>query len=125
MREATVRVLVVDDDAGVRAALREVLDHHADLEWIGDADDAASAVAACESLGPDVVLMDVRIPGGGIAATADIAVRCPSVSVVALTSYSDRLHREQMAAAGAARYVTKGAPTTELLAAIRGSVPTA
>lgn len=122
MPEPTIRVLVVDGDAGVRAALREVLDHHTDLEWVGEADDAASAVAACQAHRPHVVLMDVRIPGGGVAATADIAARCPSVTVVALSAYGDRRHREQMATAGAARYVTKGSPTTELLAAIRGSV---
>lgn len=123
MRDTSTRVIVVDDDVGVRAALREILDHHSDLACVGEADDAASAITTCEALRPDVVLMDVRIPGGGVAATATITARCPAVTVIALSAYGDRHHREQMAAAGAARYVTKGTAIDELLDAIRELAP--
>lgn len=123
MPDPCIRVMLVDHDDGVRAALREVLDHHPDLQWVGEADDAAAGVALCDDLRPDVVVIDVRIPGGGLAATREITARCPSVAVIALSAYADRQHRERMAAAGAARFVAKGAPIGELLAAIREFAP--
>jgi two-component system invasion response regulator UvrY len=116
--------MVVDGDASVRAALREVIDHQPDLEWAGEADGAGTAVASCRAHRPDVVLMDVRIPGGGLAATRDIVAACPWVTVIALSAYADRHHRGRMAAAGAARFVTKGAPVGELLDAVREFPPT-
>jgi DNA-binding NarL/FixJ family response regulator len=117
--EPSVRVLVVDDDGHVRAALREIIDDQLDLRWIGDAVDAGSAVAACVRHQPDVAVVDVRIPGGGVAATRAVRARCPEVAIVAHSAFSGRPHRELMLAAGATSYVTKGSPGDQLLDAIR------
>lgn len=115
-----IRVVVVDDDEHVRAALSEVLDAQPDLACVGHALDAAGAVPACREHAADVVVIDVRLPGGGgVAATREVVAHCPDVGIVALSTFGDRRHRELMRAAGAHRYVAKGAPATELLAAIR------
>lgn len=119
MIDPRVRVLVIDDDEHVRAALQEVIDGQRDLLWVGYADHAEAAVPACATHHPDVAVIDIRIPGGGVTATRDVRERCPDVTVVALSAFSDRRHRELMAAAGATSYVVKGAPSEQLLAAIR------
>lgn len=117
--ETTTRVLVIDDDEHLRAALREVLAGQTDLDYVGFAATADSAVAACLEHRPDVALVDSRLPGGGASAARQVAARCPDVALVALSGFSDRRHRDLMLAAGASRYVAKGAPSHELLRAIR------
>ncbi|WP_052666857.1 response regulator [Nitriliruptor alkaliphilus] len=119
MAESPIKVLVIDDDEHVRAALREVLDAQRDIRWVGDAADAWSAVSACLEHRPDVVVIDVRLPGGGASATREVRAHCDGVVVVAHSDFGDRPHRELMLAAGAAGYVTKGAPRDQLLRAIR------
>lgn len=117
--EPPVRVVVVDDDEHVRAALREIIDAQLDLQWVGQATDAASAAEACQQLQPDVAVMDLRIPGGGAVATRAVREHCPDVAIVAHSAFGDRPHREQMLSAGASSYVTKGSPGQQLLDAIR------
>lgn len=114
-----IRVVLVDDDRHVRAALTEVLDAQPDLSCVGHASDAADAVAAVLDHDAHVAVIDVRLPGGGVSAARDVSARCPDVGIVAHSTYGDRRHRELMRAAGARRYVAKGAPSTELLQAIR------
>jgi DNA-binding NarL/FixJ family response regulator len=120
-----IRVLVVDDDEHLPAALREVLDAQGDLHWVGHAASAAAALSACATHEPDVVVIEPRLAGGdGVSATRAILAAHPHIAVVALSAHSDRRHRALMVAAGAAGYVTKGAPSTELLRTIRDAAAT-
>ena len=119
-RESPIRVLLVDDHAVVRAGLRLFLADQADLEVVGEADDGASAVVRAQELVPDVVLMDLRMPGlDGIAATRQIRAARPQTAVVVLTTYTDSAHVGQAIAAGAIGYVPKDVPPPELAATIR------
>lgn len=113
------RVLLVDDHALVRLGLTTLIDDQPDLEVVGEASTAAEAVRAVERLRPDVVLMDIRIPGeGGIEATRQISMRFPATKVVMLTSFADDELVVRAIAAGAVGYVLKQVGNEELLRAI-------
>jgi DNA-binding NarL/FixJ family response regulator len=103
-----VRVAIVDDDARVRAALVELLGSEPGVEVVGTADDASSAVDLVAATEPDVVVLDVVMPGGGPAAAALICARHPATAVVALSANADAATRSRMADAGAVRFVAKG-----------------
>jgi DNA-binding NarL/FixJ family response regulator len=104
-----VRVAIADDDARVRAALVELLDSEPGVEVVGTADDAPSAVNLVAATEPDVVVLDVVMPGGGgPAAAALISARHPGTAVVALSANADAATRSRMADAGAVRFVAKG-----------------
>ena len=84
------RILLVDDHEIVRLGLTTLLNDQPDMEVIGEASTAAEAVKAAENLRPDVVLMDIRLPGeGGIAAAGQVTLRVPTSKVVMLTSFAD------------------------------------
>src|SRR5688572_19011381 len=88
---AQVRVLVVDDADDSREVLRRALGFDDDIDVVGEADSGTSAVQQTESLKPDVILMDVRMPNGdGVSATREITRRFPSVHVIALTAHDDQ-----------------------------------
>lgn len=115
-----VRVLVVDDSSTTRTMLREALALDGDIVVVGEADSGAAAVAVTESLQPDVVLMDVRMPGGGgVEAAREISERSPATKIVALTWSDDATTVRDMLAAGAIGYVVKGGTIDELSSAIR------
>ena len=119
-RQSPIRVLLVDDHAVVRAGLRLFLADQADLEVVGEADDGASAVARAQELGPDVVLMDLRMPRlDGIEATRQIRAALPQTAVVVLTTYTDTANVGQAIAAGAIGYVPKDVSPPELATTIR------
>src|SRR3990172_7907954 len=83
-----VRVLIVDDHAILRQALRQLLEQHSELEIVGDASSGREAVAAVEKLMPDVVLMDMVMPGlSGLEATRQIPKRFPKTRFLILTAY--------------------------------------
>ena len=85
-----IRILLVDDHAMVRRGMRDFLALHDDLEVVGEAGDGLAALDATANLAPDVVIMDLLMPGmDGIAATAEIKARHPAVEVIALTSFVD------------------------------------
>jgi DNA-binding NarL/FixJ family response regulator len=95
---------------------------HPELEPVGSAADAPEAIALAERLQPDVVLLDVRMPGGtGPRTAAAIADRAPGARIVAFSAYDDRPTIVAMLDAGASSYVIKGAPNAELLAALLGA----
>jgi DNA-binding NarL/FixJ family response regulator len=113
------RVLLVDDHALVRLGLTTLIGDQSDLEVVGEASTAAEAVQAVERVRPDVVLMDIRIPGeGGIEATRQIAERFPNTKVVMLTSFADDELVVRAIRAGAVGYVLKQVGNEELLRAI-------
>ncbi len=114
------RVLLVDDHALVRSGLRALLEGQSDLEVVGEAEDGVVAVERCLKLKPDVVVMDLTMPGcGGIKATEDIRRACPGAKVIVLTMHDDEAYRRMARLAGAAGFVLKKALATELLQAIR------
>ncbi|MGB6243613.1 response regulator [Gordonia sp. (in: high G+C Gram-positive bacteria)] len=115
-----IRVLIVDDQRLVRAGLRMLCESTDDLEVVGEAADGAEAIRAAVALTPDVVLMDLRMPGlDGVAATEQITRRPDAPRVLVLTTFDDDEHLYPALAAGAAGFLVKDTDPTELLAAIR------
>lgn len=116
----TVRVLLVDDQQLVRAGLRMLCQTADDLEVVGEAATGNEAVRLAEQVVPDVVLMDLRMPGmDGIRATERILAARPTTRVVVLTTFDDDDHLYPALAAGASGFLVKDASPEELLAGIR------
>ncbi len=102
------RVLLADDHAVVREGLRAVLQAEGGIEVVGEAKDGQEALEACRALSPDVVLMDVRMPGmDGLEATRQIKAEMPRVSVVMVTMHENPDYLLEAVRAGAAGYVLK------------------
>ena len=117
-----IRILLVDDHAIVRLGLMTLLNDQPDMEVVGEAGTAGEAVKAVEKFHPDVVLMDIRLPGeGGIEATRQVTERFPSSKVVILTSFADDELVVRAIRAGAVGYVLKQVETDELLRAIQAA----
>lgn len=115
-----IRVLVVDDHGLVREGFRSILSQADDIEVVGESADGESALESVERLRPDVVVMDVNMPGiGGIEATRLIRRRFPSVQVVAVTAHSADPFPSQLHEAGALGFVSKGCDAGELKGAVR------
>ncbi|MDQ1127392.1 DNA-binding NarL/FixJ family response regulator [Microbacterium sp. SORGH_AS 505] len=117
---ASVRVLIVDDQSLIRLGFRMVLEAADGIEVVGEAADGAGAVEATARLRPDVVLMDVRMPGvDGIEATARIARDHPAVRVLVLTTFDLDEYAFGALRAGAGGFLLKDAGRDELVAAVR------
>jgi two-component system response regulator DevR len=117
-----VRVLLVDDHEVVRLGLMTLINEQDDMVAVGEAGSAAEALGAAERLRPDVVVMDIRLPGeGGIEVTRLLSERYPETRVVMLTSYIDDDLLVRSIRAGAAGYVLKQVGTDELLRAVRAA----
>jgi DNA-binding NarL/FixJ family response regulator len=117
-----IRVQLVDDHPVVRAGLAGILDAEPDIEVVGEAGSAQEAVVLAGSLRPDVVLMDLRMPGGdGVTATIGVLAAVPSTRVVVLTTYESDADILRAVEAGAAGYLLKDASRAELVAAIRSA----
>jgi two-component system, NarL family, response regulator NreC len=115
-----VRVLLADDHALVRSGLRALLQGQEDIEVVGEAEDGVAAVECCRKLQPDVVVMDLAMPGrGGIKATEDIQRECPEVKVVVLTMHDDEAYLRMARLAGAVGFVLKKSLAAELIQTIR------
>jgi DNA-binding NarL/FixJ family response regulator len=115
-----IRVLIVDDDALMRAGLRGVLSEDPEIEVVGEAVDGRDAVYRARLVRPDIVLMDVRMPGrDGIAATRDVLAAVPGVRVVILTTFEEDAYIFGALSAGASGFLLKRTRPEELLAAIR------
>jgi DNA-binding NarL/FixJ family response regulator len=117
------RLLLVDDHALLRAGIRSMLSHEPDLEVVGEAGDGREAVELCHTLRPDLVLMDVSMPGvDGITATRKIKADLPHVGVLVLTAHDDHDLLLEAVRAGAAGYVLKGVGPAELVGAVRATL---
>jgi DNA-binding NarL/FixJ family response regulator len=117
-----IRILLVDDHAMVRRGMRDFLGLHQDLEVVGEAIDGLSALEAVATLRPDVVVMDLLMPGmDGIAATAELRRRHPAVEVVAITSFVEEERIAAAIEAGASGFLLKDADADDLAAAIRSA----
>jgi DNA-binding NarL/FixJ family response regulator len=117
---APVRVLLVDDDALVRAGLRLIISSADDIAVVGEAGDGDEAVAAVQQHHPDVVLMDIRMPRvDGITATAKLRALDAPPQVVVLTTFQADEHVVAALRAGASGFLVKDTPPADILAAIR------
>ncbi len=115
-----IRVLLVDDQHLLRAGLRMLCEAQPDMEVVGEADNGRDAVPLAARLVPDVVVMDLRMPGvDGITATSRILADRPAVRVLVLTTFGDDDHLYPALTAGACGFLLKDAPPTELLDGIR------
>ncbi|MFJ4712187.1 response regulator [Streptomyces sp. NPDC088785] len=122
MTSGTIRVLLADDQALLRSAFRVLVDSEPDMEVVGEASDGAEAVRLARSERPDVVLMDIRMPGtDGLAATREISAdpELAAVRVVMLTTFEVDEYVVQSLRAGASGFLGKGAEPEELLGAVR------
>lgn len=115
-----IRVLLADDQALVRAGLRMILESRADLTVVGEAADGAEAIALAQQRSPDVVLMDIRMPGvDGIEATRRLAGGGNRARVLILTTFDLDDHVYESFRAGASGFLIKNAPPEQLVAAVR------
>jgi DNA-binding NarL/FixJ family response regulator len=115
-----IRVLIADDHAIVREGIRMILDSHEDIEVVGEAADGRETIGRVEELRPDVVLMDIAMPGlGGLEATLEIVKAHPESKVLVLTQYDDNEYIFRFLKAGAAGYVLKKTVGSDLVSAIR------
>ena len=116
----TVRVLIVDDHAVVRAGLAMLIDKEPDLETVGEAGTADEAIFEARSLKPDVILMDVVMPGrSGLDVVPTLLHEHPELKILILSMQDDSRYVREAFAVGAQGYVLKEAADTELVAAIR------
>lgn len=120
MASERIRLLLVDDHQIVRAGLRMLFAAEPDMEIVAEAGSGAEALEAVRTLHPDVVIMDVAMPGmSGIEATRKIKELDPNVAVLALTMHEDEQYFFEMLDAGASGYIPKRAAPDDLVAAIR------
>ena len=118
----TIKILLVDDHAVVRSGLSKFLMVNKDLKLVGEASDGAEAVQMVSLHKPDIVLMDLMMPGmDGISATREIHQRYPGVKVIALTSFAEQNMIQGALQAGAVGYLQKNVTATELGNAIRSA----
>lgn len=115
-----IRILVVDDHAIMRDGIRALLNLHDDIEVIGEASEGKEAVEKAQELMPDVVIMDIAMPGmDGLEATRRIRKKSPKMKVLVLTQHDNKEYILSVIKAGASGYVPKRALGSELVSAIR------
>jgi DNA-binding NarL/FixJ family response regulator len=115
-----IRVLLVDDQRVIREGLAGLLRFEPDIEVVGEAADGHQAIALAEQLRPDVITMDVSMPGmNGMEATRAIISRMPQARIIGLSMHLDDYVATAMMDAGAVGYLTKSGPPEALVAAIR------
>jgi DNA-binding NarL/FixJ family response regulator len=120
-RKAPLRILLADDHVTVRHGLKLLIDGEADMKVVAEAGDGEAAVQKALELKPDVVVMDISMPGmNGLAATRALRTAQPDAVIVTLTRHADDAYLQELLRAGVSGYVLKRSAPTELLHAIRG-----
>lgn len=115
-----LRILIADDHTLVREGISALLKFYDDIEVVGEASNGKEAIDKVNELNPDVVLMDIAMPGlGGLEATLEIKKRHPDTKILVLTQYSDKEYVNRFLKAGVSGYILKKAVGTELISAIR------
>jgi len=115
-----IRVVIAEDHSFVREATRQLLEQEPDIEIVGEAANGAEAVDLVSRLSPDVAILDISMPVmGGIEATERIKAVRPATAVLILTQYDDDQYVFALLAAGAAGYLLKDVPSTEIVRAVR------
>ena len=116
----TLRVLLADDHVTVRHGLRLLIDGQPDMKVIAEASDGATAIQRALDLKPDVVVMDISMPGmNGLVATRTLKQARPHLAVITLTRHGDEAYLQELLRAGVSGYVLKQSAPSELLQAIR------
>ena len=119
---APLRILLVDDHVTVRHGLRLLIDNQADMKVVSEASDGNAAVRNAIAMKPDVIVMDISMPGmNGLAATRALKQKQPGVAIVTLTRHADDAYVQELLRAGVSGYVLKQSAPTELLQAIRAA----
>ena len=114
------RILIADDHVLVREGIRALLGFHDDVEVVGEASDGKEAIMLAEKLSPDVILMDISMPGlGGLEATVEIKKTHPEIKILVLSQYDDKEYVSRFLKAGVSGYILKKAVGQELISAIR------
>jgi two-component system response regulator NreC len=117
---ARIRILVADDHALVREGITAILKLHDDLEVTAEAADGKETIRKAVKHRPDIVLMDIAMPGlGGLEATMEIKKTHPEIKILVLTQYDDKEYVNRLLKAGVSGYILKHAVGTDLVAAIR------
>ncbi|MFC3282581.1 UvrY/SirA/GacA family response regulator transcription factor [Litchfieldella rifensis] len=115
-----IKVLVADDHHLVRTSIARMLDAEDGITVVGEAADGEEAITLARQHRPDIVLMDIRMPGiGGLEATRKIATGMADIKVVVLTAYLEETFAERLLEAGASGFISKGTELTDMVFAIR------
>jgi PAS domain S-box-containing protein len=121
-----IRVLIADDHLIMRQGLRRLLSEESDIEIVGEAGDGATAIGMARGLLPDVILMDINMPGvNGVQATATIHAELPETIIIGLSMFEEPEKAAEMRQAGAAFYLAKSEASESLVAAVRSAYQTA
>ena len=117
---AKIKILVADDHALLREGIKAILSLHDDVDVVGEASDGMEAIQKSQKLKPDIVLMDIAMPGlGGLEATVEIRKTAPDVKILVMSQYDDREYVSRLIKAGVSGYILKHAVGTDLLSYIR------
>ncbi|MGG0719345.1 response regulator transcription factor [Robertmurraya massiliosenegalensis] len=116
-----IKVLLVDDHAVVRMGLKMLLDHHSEMEVVGEASEGNEGIHKANELKPNVVVMDLSMPHGkdGLSATSELKKQMPEVAILILTMHDDEEYLFRAIQAGASGCILKSAPHEELIQAIK------
>ena len=118
-----IKIMLVDDHDLVRTGVRRLLEDNPDLEIVGEASSGEEAINQVRELAPDVVLMDLNMPGiGGLETTKKIKHLTPNIKIIIVTMVEDTMFPQRLLKAGASGYLTKGASAEEIMRAIRDAM---
>jgi two-component system response regulator NreC len=122
MTERTLRILLADDHVTVRHGLKLLIDSQPDMKVVAEASDGSAAIAGALAQKPDVIVIDISMPGmNGLVATRKLKQLQSDVAIVTLTRHADDSYMQELLRAGVSGYVLKQSPPTELLQAIRAA----